>query len=108
MLLGEAAEIFGARDAVVDLRQVDAVRQRLHGPTLGTGPRPAFGWESLTPTELKVVDLVAEGRTTPQIAQQLFVSPNTIVTHLRHVFAKLGMHSRTEVAAEAVRRRPRA
>jgi DNA-binding CsgD family transcriptional regulator len=50
-----------------------------------------------------VVGLVAEGLTNPQIGECLFVSRRTVQTHLGHVFAKLGIASRTQLAAEATR-----
>jgi pimeloyl-ACP methyl ester carboxylesterase/DNA-binding CsgD family transcriptional regulator len=66
--------------------------------------RPSTGWESLTEAELDVVRLVAEGLTNRQIASRLYVSPRTVQTHVAHVFAKLGVSRRAEVAAEASRR----
>jgi pimeloyl-ACP methyl ester carboxylesterase/DNA-binding CsgD family transcriptional regulator len=66
--------------------------------------RPATGWESLTETELDVVRFVAEGMTNPEIARRLFVSPRTVQSHLGHVFLKLGLSHRSQVAAEATRR----
>lgn len=70
----------------------------------GERKRPIIGWASLTPTELDVVRLVAEGRTNPEIAERLFMSRNTVKTHLSHVFTKLGVATRSELAAEATRR----
>jgi predicted ATPase/class 3 adenylate cyclase/DNA-binding CsgD family transcriptional regulator len=70
----------------------------------GERKRPAHGWESLTPTELQVVDLVAEGLTNPQIGERMFISRGTVKVHLSHVFAKLGVTTRSELAAEATRR----
>lgn len=64
----------------------------------------ALGWESLTKTELTVIGLVAEGLTNPQIANRLFVSAQTVKTHMKNVFRKLGVSSRAELAAAAVRR----
>ena len=52
-----------------------------------------------------MVALVAEGLSNPQIGQRLFVSPRTVQTHLAHVFTKLGISSRAQLAAEATRRR---
>lgn len=69
--------------------------------TRGRRGRPSFGWRSLTPTEHRVVDLVTEGLTNPQIAAQLLVSQETIKTHMRHIFAKLGVRNRAQVAAAA-------
>jgi pimeloyl-ACP methyl ester carboxylesterase/DNA-binding CsgD family transcriptional regulator len=66
--------------------------------------RPSTGWESLTEAELDVVRLVVEGLTNQQIATRLHVSPRTVQTHIAHVFAKLGVSRRAEVAAEASRR----
>ena len=69
----------------------------------GARNRPQIGWDSLTPTEHRVVDLVAEGLTNPQIGERLYVSRRTVQTHLAHVFAKLGISSRAQLAAEAAR-----
>jgi DNA-binding CsgD family transcriptional regulator len=71
----------------------------------GARRRPRLGWESLTGTERRVVDLVAEGLTNPQIGERLLVSRRTVQTHLAHVFAKLDISSRAELAAEVARRR---
>jgi predicted ATPase/DNA-binding CsgD family transcriptional regulator len=70
----------------------------------GRRRRPASGWPSLTPTELEVVRLVARHQSNPDIAERLFISRATVKTHLIHVFAKLGVRSRSELAAEATRR----
>jgi predicted ATPase/DNA-binding CsgD family transcriptional regulator/tetratricopeptide (TPR) repeat protein len=71
----------------------------------GRGPRgrPSFGWDSITPAELDVVALVAQGLTNPQIGQKLFISPRTVQSHLRRVFSRLGITTRGELAAEAAR-----
>ena len=69
----------------------------------GRRGRPSSGWESLTPTELEVVKLVAEGLSNPQIAERMFISRKTVTTHLTHVFAKLDLPSRAALSAEAVR-----
>ena len=60
----------------------------------GTRKRPARGWESLTATERAVSLLVAEGLTNGAVARRLYISPHTVNTHLRHVFAKLGISNR--------------
>jgi DNA-binding CsgD family transcriptional regulator len=60
--------------------------------------RPQRGWSSLTRAELAVVDLVARGLTNREAAAELFLSPETINTHLRHAFVKLGIRSRVELA----------
>jgi ATP/maltotriose-dependent transcriptional regulator MalT len=66
--------------------------------------RPVAGWASLTEAELRVADVVAEGITNAQAAEQLFLSIHTIDFHLRHVFGKLGISSRVELARMAVER----
>jgi DNA-binding CsgD family transcriptional regulator/tetratricopeptide (TPR) repeat protein len=60
------------------------------------GRAPTYG--DLTPTELRVAELVAEGLQTKQVAAALFVSPKTVEGHLTNIYAKLGVHSRTELA----------
>jgi predicted ATPase/class 3 adenylate cyclase/DNA-binding CsgD family transcriptional regulator len=70
----------------------------------GQRRRPASGWPSLTPTETEVVQLLAQGLTNPQIAERLFISRATVKTHLIHVFTKLGVTTRAQLAAEATRR----
>jgi DNA-binding CsgD family transcriptional regulator len=69
----------------------------------GARGRPAGGWESLTPTERDVVRLVSEGLSNKDIATRLFISPRTVQTHLTHVYAKLAVASRVQLAQEAVR-----
>ena len=49
----------------------------------------------LTPREVEVLGLVAEGLTNPQVAQRLFLSPRTVQRHLNSVYRKLGVSSRT-------------
>ncbi len=55
----------------------------------------------MTVAELAVARLVAEGLTNKEVADQLFVSPHTVNSHLRHVFSKLGITSRVELARVA-------
>ncbi|HEX6026647.1 MAG TPA: AAA family ATPase [Solirubrobacter sp.] len=65
----------------------------------GSRQRPASGWESLTATERAVSLLVAQGLTNGAVARRLYMSPHTVNTHLRHVFAKLGVANRVGLAA---------
>ena len=69
----------------------------------GQRKRPTSGWGSLTPTERDVVGLVSEGLANNDIAARLFVSPRTVQTHLTHVYTKLGLTSRVQLAQEAAR-----
>jgi DNA-binding NarL/FixJ family response regulator len=73
--------------------------------TRGQRGRPSTGWASLTPTELEVVTLVADGLSNPEIAAKLLMSRSTVKTHLIHIFTKLGVSSRTELATRASRAR---
>jgi DNA-binding CsgD family transcriptional regulator/tetratricopeptide (TPR) repeat protein len=59
------------------------------------------GWEALTPAERQVAQLVTEGKTNREIAEQLFVSPHTVSAHLRHIFDKAGVKSRVELTRAA-------
>jgi DNA-binding CsgD family transcriptional regulator len=69
----------------------------------GERRRPASGWGALTPTELDVVRLVGEGLANKEIGKRLFVSPRTVQSHLTHVYNKLGVGSRVQLAQEATR-----
>jgi DNA-binding CsgD family transcriptional regulator len=60
--------------------------------------RPAFGWDSLTDTERRIAGLVAQGLSNRQAANQVFLSTHTIAFHLRHIFWKLGITSRVQLA----------
>jgi predicted ATPase/DNA-binding CsgD family transcriptional regulator len=64
----------------------------------GARGRPSSGWDSLTPTELEVVRLVVDGLSNPDIGRRLFMSRGTVKAHLSHVYAKLGVANRTELA----------
>jgi DNA-binding CsgD family transcriptional regulator len=68
----------------------------------GARPRKAVysGVESLTPSELRVARMAAEGKTNREIAQTLTVTEKTIETHMRHVFQKLDVGRRTELATK--------
>jgi DNA-binding CsgD family transcriptional regulator len=62
--------------------------------------REASGAASLTPQELQVSLLLAEGRTTRETAAALFLSPKTVEYHLRKVYTKLDIHSRAELTEQ--------
>jgi len=64
------------------------------------------GRGELTPTELRLAELVAEGRSNKEIAAALFVTPKTVGTTLSRLYAKLGVHSRTELTHLLAERPP--
>jgi DNA-binding CsgD family transcriptional regulator len=102
--LGRALEIYTGSGALWDASRA---RRRLR--SLGVRRRlPAAawarrGWAALTDSELAVIGLVVQGMTNREVAERLFVSPHTVSTHLRHVFEKLGLNSRVELAGVAAR-----
>jgi predicted ATPase/class 3 adenylate cyclase/DNA-binding CsgD family transcriptional regulator len=69
----------------------------------GSRKRPSGGWESLTPTELEVLNHAAAGLTNAEIAERMFISPATVKVHLAHIYAKLGIRNRAQLTAEAIR-----
>lgn len=79
----------------------EAVAYALRGR--GERKRAGSGWSSLTRAELDVVRLVSEGLGNKDVATRLFVSPRTVQAHLTHVYAKLGLTSRVQLAQEAAR-----
>ena len=79
----------------------EAVAYALRGR--GQRRRARSGWDSLTRAELDVVRLVSEGLGNKEVAARLFVSPRTVQAHLTHVYSKLGLTSRVQLAQEAVK-----
>jgi DNA-binding CsgD family transcriptional regulator len=106
-LLQDACKAYEGLGASRDLARTEGLLRSagVRRGRRGHRGRPRTGWESLTASEQAVVDLVAEGLSNPQIGERLFVSRRTVQTHLAHVFAKLDLSSRTQLAAEVIRRR---
>ena len=105
-LFDEALLVYEDLGARYDLDRAAAAMRSLglRKGKRGARTRPLAGWEALTDTELRVANLAAEGMTNSQIATRLFISRHTVATHLAHIFGKLGIASRVELAAEAARR----
>ena len=102
----EARERYEALGANRDLGRLLA-RMREAGIRLGPRHRRRridHGWDSLTPTEERVAELVGEGLSNPQIGERLFVSRRTVQTHVSNTFRKLSLSSRAELAAAMIRR----
>lgn len=68
------------------------------GAPVGVGPRPGDVWQTLTPAESRVAELISAGLTNGSAARRLGISPNTVATHLRSVFTKLEVNSRVQLA----------
>jgi DNA-binding CsgD family transcriptional regulator len=94
--LGAALELFERLGAEPWARRV-RVELGATGRTLRRGE--AARDDELTPQELQIALLLADGRTTREAAAALFLSPKTIEYHLRHVYLKLGVNSRAALAA---------
>jgi ATP/maltotriose-dependent transcriptional regulator MalT len=99
--LERAAAVFAACGAVARRdqaeRELGKLGRRPHRRTR-PGKLDGAGIESLSERELEVARLVVDRKTNAQIASQLFLSPKTVETHIRHLFEKLGVSSRVEVA----------
>lgn len=89
----------GAARVEAALRALGVRRRRV-----GRARRPSTGWESLTDSELAVARLAADGLTNRQIGDQLFISRRTVGTHLTHIFQKLEIQTRTQLARRHVQR----
>jgi len=89
--LEQARETFAALQAALWVERTEAELARIGG-------RPPAPLE-LTATERSVAELVGEGRTNREVADALFMSPSTVQAHLKRIYRKLGVRSRTELAA---------
>jgi DNA-binding CsgD family transcriptional regulator len=89
----EAGATWDARRVRARLR-ARGIRRRMVGST----GRPDTGWAAMTDSELAVARLVAEGLTNRDVAERLFVSPHTVNSHMRQIFAKLQITSRVALA----------
>jgi DNA-binding CsgD family transcriptional regulator len=85
-------------EALADARRVGRELRRLGVQRrIVSQPRAKTGWDSLTNSELTVVNLIAQGVTNRSVATQLHLSPNTVKTHVRNAFAKLGINTRSQL-----------
>jgi len=97
--LDEALRLQSAAGAERDAARVRRLLRDRGAQRAGGRPDPpAAHWPELTASELAVVRLVIQGATDREVAQRLYISAHTVNSHLRHVFAKLGIRSRVELA----------
>jgi len=104
-MLLHASEIYERLSAARDRARIEATGREvgIRRGTRGPQNRLRTGWDSLTPTEASIATLVAAGLSNPQIGERLYISRRTVQAHLAHIFPKLGIASRAQLAAEAVR-----
>jgi DNA-binding CsgD family transcriptional regulator len=85
-------------EALADARRVGRELRRLGVERrIVSQPRAKTGWDSLTDSELKVINLIAQGVTNRDVATELHLSLHTVKTHIRNAFAKLGINSRSQL-----------
>jgi len=99
----EAREPLREGVAVAGSCGATALLERGQAELIAAGARPRRvalrGADALTPSQRRVAGLAAQGLSTPEIAQRLFVTVNTVESHLRNVYSKLSIHSRDELAS---------
>ncbi|WP_250285231.1 LuxR C-terminal-related transcriptional regulator [Frankia sp. CiP1_Cm_nod2] len=110
---GDAEQTLTDRRARMTAAVFDAADEsaKLDGPTAtasagrsrGSRRRPALGWAALTPAEREVARAVARGLSNPAVGRALAISLSTVKTHLAHVFGKLNVANRVELAAFVLR-----
>ena len=92
--LREAAETF---DALGLLRYAERARRELRASGERVRRRVAGGWAQLSPQELQIAQLAAEGLSNREIGEQLYLSHRTVESHLYRLFPKLGVTSRAQL-----------
>lgn len=97
-LAGQAATEFHRLDLPGPLSAADRLLRRI-----GTAERTT---DPLTPRESEVAGLIAQALTNRQIARRLVLSERTVETHVRHILAKLGLRTRTEIATRSLGAKP--
>jgi DNA-binding CsgD family transcriptional regulator len=99
------AELRAAYEMFTDIG-IDAFAERTRRELLATGEtvrkRTGASYDELTPQEVNIARLAADGHTNPEIGTQLFISPRTVEWHLSKVFNKLNVGSRRELRGTRV------
>ncbi|OMB94817.1 helix-turn-helix transcriptional regulator [Mycobacterium colombiense] len=97
--LNTAFDTYIECEAIADARRVGrALRGLGVERRIVNHPRAKTGWDSLTDSELTVINLIAQGATNRDVATELHLSPHTVKTHVHNAFAKLGITSRAQLA----------
>jgi DNA-binding NarL/FixJ family response regulator len=97
-----AGLLVGGNDYLVKPLDPDELLARVRR-LLSAGAARERTAHNLTPRELDVLSLLVEGLGQPEIAERLFITPKTVGKHIEHILAKLGVHSRAQAVAVAVR-----
>ena len=96
--LNAAFDTYMGHEALTDARRVGRELRRLGVERrIVSHPRARTGWDSLTDSELTVVNLIAQGVTNRDVAAQLHLSLHTVKNHVHNAFAKLGINSRAQL-----------
>jgi DNA-binding SARP family transcriptional activator/DNA-binding CsgD family transcriptional regulator len=98
----EAVEIFTELDAQWDLAKA-AERLDVYGihhDVAGVGVRAVGGWDTLTPVERRIAELVASGQSNPDIAVRMSLPRRMVQAHVTRILGKLGVRSRTQIAEQ--------
>lgn len=95
--------IIGADDYIVKPYAPDELLARLRRLVHRSRPAVARSASRLTPRELEVLELLADGRSPQEISAGLFISAKTVSTHIEHIFTKLDVTSRVQAVAVAYR-----
>jgi DNA-binding CsgD family transcriptional regulator len=96
--LNAAFDTYLEHEALADARRVGRELRRLGVERrIVSHPRAKTGWDSLTDSELKIVNLISAGATNRSVATQLHLSLHTVKTHVHNAFAKLGINTREQL-----------
>jgi LuxR family maltose regulon positive regulatory protein len=89
------------RHATAHAQLITEILDILDGGGESRSDEPAELTEPLSRTELRVLRYLPSNLSAPELASELYLSPNTVKTHMRHIYAKLGVHTRTEAVRQA-------
>jgi len=99
--LDAALGLYDRLDAAWDAGRAESRLRQAGIRRRGPWRRPRTGWDALTDTERAVANLVAQGRSNPDIAAELFLARRTVQSHVSRILAKLGLSSRMDLVARA-------